>query len=1250
MANLNLNLDAPTGWNRWIYAKSVVGNIQIPDASFPRLYTPSAGFWGRSIISHCLIPWLNTPGAFSAFVLGGGGTGTILGAATGLAVVSQLFEISVHGQIFGIGRGAEPPQMGFCIGNKFKQQVYTRMDVQNDGLGKTITTNIGVDLLQNSRFKRVYIDHGSVVRYTNTASITSSASIEHLLTLDINKTTSLPFGFDLSGSTITITTAASTTIASSDMTLKVLGIKNNWDFIISAPPSDINPDDYYKLSPVLCIEDPYLLSGFWVGSENTANPPISSSGLDLYITSHNSPYEEGKFLGTYIWQTDPTAAESANGASSSVVSQQMSGSSMDDSSGFTWAFFGFGNSPEYEIYPNDIRYREINLDVPNDDGSIIERKDRLASTLPNYQLLLNSEPDYVRVEIGTGGYLSRHNWFAPCLKGEYIKIKSTEKIHKILNHIEFNIIDVAYWDIKKQSIFDPNTNQAYSIVNQSAWFINEHYDGRVDRHDNTGIFKGSITANTNNNTFVIQTLGDTFISTLKKNGLSFIDRYQKNISLSSTLKKMFSKFDGWQLVNYNGKAYDIKSVDFSSAVSRQMISYPITVVLKDSANDADFATGTNAYITFDKSYNVYGNASKENGYSYMVDVKAGLEGSPGYYIISNVLCLDGEFFTNPYKIDISSNDRIGFCEGYLFGMAANGSAQSNYNQLMLFTVPRLARGISSLFHYLRSEDWVVYQDIVTGKITIRRGSLDFTEYPMKSMIVIGQPEERVSLGSSNPIVLNESYDMIRRMGITFSSSTSGSDIAFLFGIGNKNNIYGFYISGQGIVNLSFLTRSGILPGTISSDTYTGEGYSVSPIYVYTPNYYQNVKTDIVDVGIKTTDGPIYIQGGNVSDVWGEYISEKQTLSDIGYYDLVGLPDGEKLFIYGYQPKGFKLGSNAGSITTTSMINNSRENSTLWSNQNAAMIIGTSDDSFLWGSPIVDRIDDANNLNRYPLMILNSVDYLACIYNPLNETLSLFCRCETKASGQNRTYLGCLIKSIVNLLHESFYCESYPLTDSSPFSFRWSPPLLPDSFIDNESKSWTDKGNLINDGYSFDPEKDNSTQDNFIRVMGSIATGSQVQNPDEFGIISTYMLPDGTYIVFYDSAMGIKALFSSSSGYNWRTTHAIYARSGKSALLVNTLLFYISSEGIEVKHTNITDFYLAKDIAAGIVNISAEIDLQETLDEEDVSLIGSGTIELQRLSGYITPEGITKIFFYDNRSLLKCMESSDSYSWTVTNNF
>jgi hypothetical protein len=1244
MANLSLNLDTPSGWNKWIYAKSVINGVQIPDASFPYLYTPSSGFWARSLIDNN-IPWLNATDALTSFFLGGGISGTLAGALGGLATTALTSDIRFKSQTYAVGRGARPPTMGFCLGNKFKQQVYTRMDVMNDSLNSVIVTNVSVDLLQNSRFKRSFIDHGSVERYSNNAS-------EYILSLDINKTIPPPYGLNLTDVTITVTSNNST---SSDISVNVLGVKDNWDIIISRPSQEIHSGDYYKVSKVIYLENPYLLSGFWKGSENDTPDPRLASGLNLYLTSHNSPYEEGKILGTYIWKTDPTAAEIANGASSIVSTEPSYGNSMKDVDGYTWAFYGFGNSPEYGIYPNDKRYKEVELEEIDAERSIVSNKDRLVASQANYELLSGSKPEYLRIEIGVGRYTSRHNWYAPCLRGEYIKIKSTGKLHKILAHIEFNIIDVKFMDTKGTSIFDPYANQEYSIINQYAWFINEHYDGRISSRNNTGVFKGSVSS-ISENIYDILTLGDTYISTYEMNGLiSFMDRYRNILSLPSSMKKAYGNFDGWRLVSNNAE-YDIMSIDFSDVPEEDSsVPYTIHVELKESTENIE--VGDNAYIVFDKSYSTFGSYSKESGYSFSLDVKPVLKDTKNLFIISDYLWLNGEFFSNPYRLDIEESDRIGFCDGYLFGLEINGSASSLYNQFMLFTTPRTSRGVASIFHNLRREDWVAYEDVVTNKITIRRGSMNFTEYPAKSLIVIGKPTAREDMGSTeNPIQLNSSYEMLRRIGITFrenGTSNMAQDIALLFGIGSYDNIYGFYIVGDSIINLGTINTNN---ATLNA-SYRGEGYEVSPVYVYKPDYFQNLLTRIVDIGINTEDGPLYVisqnDSGDVEQIYAEYIEKNQTLEAIGFFDLIRFSNGEEVLIYGNQIKSFSVNG---------YINNNR-------GPNAVFIIGSYNDAFMWASPLVGRIDDTDDTNQYSLMILNSVDYLGVIYNSINETLCIFVRAETANGGTVKSYLGCYIVSLYALRSKNLMCEP---SSADIRKFKWRPPIFYDSFIIDQTRSWTDNENIIEDGISYVSSGSSTSEttttttaaqsgsyenistdlppDAFIRVMGSQSTVSNIINPNEFGIISTSILPDGTYVVFYDSEMGIKAIYSNTGGKSWKTTDNVYGRNGRCGVLIGMTLYYITTEGIIAKKTNIMDFYTARDISAGIISYSEELNLQNALDRETAVLIGSGIIEPQRLSGYVTPEGLSKIFFYDSNGLLKCIETSDNNSWKITNNF
>ena len=64
----------------------------------------------------------------------------------------------------------------------------------------------------------------------------------------------------------------------------------------------------------------------------------------------------------------------------------------------------------------------------------------------------------------------------------------------------------------------------------------------------------------------------------------------------------------------------------------------------------------------------------------------------------------------------------------------------------------------------------------------------------------------------------------------------------------------------------------------------------------------------------------------------------------------------------------------------------------------------------------------------------------------------------------------------------------------------------------------------------------------------------------------------------------------------------------------------------------------------------EEDTQETFDSHGTVQLGSGPIDVQRLSGYVTSDGIYKIFFYDENNKLKCMESNDAFVWKVADNF
>lgn len=1247
------DLTAPNGWKKWVHpvttissvqsntgsttiTTAVVPDIQLPDTSFPPLYTPASAFWLKSDMTHCLIPWINVMDFISQFYLGGGFSGTIMGSLGGLDVVRQLFNISFATATFGLNGNGPGPRFGFCIGDRFKQEAYIKFMIQNTP-GQVLLLGKSVEMTENGRFKRLYISYGEVVNCV----ISDTGNI---LTLDINKTLSPPSDLisSIIGTKITIQKSDGTSFV-----ISVLGLKDNWDLIVSTALDIKNiptNGDYYKLDTMWCIEDPYLLTGFWQGTENDTTPLTASSGYDLFLTDQNKPYQEGKILGVYIWKIKPSTTPSTTSPS---VYQPTIGSSMSNSTDYQWTFYGNGNSADYsDTYPNDTRYQEVRLDVPDPvTGATVQYEIMPTSTSSDLVLLLaNPSTTYLRIEINTGGYYDRNNWHSPCLYGSCLEIAG--KLYKILAHVGANIIDVALKSIDGSSTLDINNNQNYSIFNQSAWMVSEYYFQDISSTANTGLLEGNISSiDAKTKTIIIKTLPIPSDALLKKDGVSIIDRCTTEVSLPSSMKKLYKKQQSWMLVSSTNE-YMIDNVIFGDIGTDN--TYTMTVVLKNIP--ADLIVNQRVYISTDVPYETVYPFSKRGGASLELTVGGGIN-KGGSYITSDVLCLDGEYKPAPYAIDIEPDIRIGICDGLYCGISANGSAQDRMGVLIFATVPRIANGVASLFHALREEDWVVYQDVNTKKITIRKGSLNFKEYPCKDEVVIGKPKfilpASVSGGGSE-VILDSTKERLRR--IMFNVQNLDDIPAITFGIGSTTNAYGFLVSGKGLVDLQMLRYQGIDPGVISSYEYVDvDGQPVSPVYTYKLSSVQNLKTTYVDIGADTTQN-VFINDGTVSSVVAQYIYDNQVLTNQGLFDVIKLSDGEVIILYGQSVKPFNLYNDDRSSFN---LNNDSTNDTKWFNSNAVFMIGSFNDTYFWGTPYkIKNGSDDDNKFQYPIMMLNSVEYVGCIYNSRVNTICIFVR----AFRGNTSYLGCFKVALSTLTHLLYECEDKNYTpataSSSSLGFLFRPPLISDSVIANPNTSWIHGStDIIKDFYSFDSSTENVIGDNYINVISSIG---QVKYGDEFGIISTNILPDGTYVVFYDTNSGVRAVYSPDQGNTWVTSYLIYSRQGRCGLMVGDRFFYITSSGIEVKFVYMADFYDDKEIsmkrAEGIDVTTIEINKQTYIDTLTTLPIGSGVIEYQRLSGYISPEGITKIFFYDTNGRLKCMESSDSRTWIVADNF
>jgi len=1221
MSPIPLNSDAPNGWNPWavVQTENTTANVFLPDTPLSSVYVPSNAIWLRSLIDHCSLPWTSTPiDAFSTFLKAGGATGSIIGSLGGLAAVHILLSLPPT-STFALGSDKPAPRLGFCIGTDYKHQSYLKIDViRNELPGAANDIVLGrLDLAQNSRFKRLYLHHGEVERF-------DVINDEYILSIDLDTAPS-----SLVGSQVRIVSASGDNLKTT-----VESVKTNGDLVISNNFSSTFPDtgDYYEFNNVWTLEDPFLMSGFWIGPESDwGTSATNHSGHNLFSSTHNRSYQEGNITGVYTYYYQPDEDPETGITPDDELTSFAVGTPITDVPDAEWRFSGTGASSE--IYPDDVRYL-----INTDSGRFQAMPE---GSWDDYLDMLQHPETYshVRLEISTGGRENRHNWHAPALRGEYLQ--QDGKFYQILDHVEANIIDVNIQSVDGITL-DPTITE-YSIFNQNAWMINEHYNGQIGSPE--GVYKGTIASANfikNGNLTNLRIIGVTVPSVMSyvypryvPDDISntFHDRFTKTHDHKSTEPiKAYDKYQDWHLVV--GKAeYPITGI--ASFTDDGVIEMTVT-------GDLSGFVGSSGFIAFDEIFDAYGSFSSE---ATMFYDHQGREGT-------NQICLSSEYTVGPYRLDILSNTRFGFCDGFYFGFGDN-IALSARGSTNFITTPSVAGGISSMYHGLLDEDWVVYKDALTDKLTLRRGSLGFTDYPDKTEIIIGRDQEIESLGSGASFTLDVSKDRLRR--VEFDTPGGGSEKAFMFTYGSGNYVYGPPISGDGAVSLNALTKSGVSNEDVSSDTYKAGDTIVSPVYVYKMERgieYRNLLTQ--DVGIDAKEGTLGVvdlHGGApviVNNMRAVYVKNNQSLGEkVGFYDILRLRDGENILIYG---------SSVGEFTIGDTYYNSSSNSSQWSNPNAVMAISSHNDSFHWGTPLRKGFEDENF--QFPIMLLNGCTYYTSVYDPMIDSFVIFAQCFDGSSH----YIGCLHLSFSSMLYEIYRCDSPDFgSDDALLSFLYRPPNVEKSSENESTPQWTDSRNEIDtdvdDAIAYDLKV---IYDKFVRVIGDDGTESDITFNEQINIASAHILGDGTYVLLYDTTLGVKIAFSIDSGRYWGDSGVILAKQGGGGTLINGNLYYVTpASGIAVKYINETDLYQLRNIAVknkGITENEAEAILQERFDQFDVDLLGTGQINLQKISGYMDNEGVTRVFYYDvsnnlvSASSIVSSKNKETTEWTIGNNF
>jgi YD repeat-containing protein len=599
----------------------------------------------------------------------------------------------------------------------------------------------------------------------------------------------------------------------------------------------------------------------------------------------------------------------------------------------------------------------------------------------------------------------------------------------------------------------------------------------------------------------------------------------------------------------------------------------------------------------------------------------------GSFNTNTRLCLDGFWLGPQFNIPIGSGAKMNLCGGRYWGLLDR--ARDN-NNAILFMRTRKTLGLSSFYHTTSNEDFILHYDYFLRTLTIRRGSVEFKEYPMNYEVSIGKPSKRstasVSASTTTSISLDSTEDKVKSLTI---NSPNGDEV-MLFSVGTTENYYGTVISGNGDMDLIGFDRTSVLE---DSSVYKYNDQPVSPIYEYKVGKYSADEAKRVFMGVKTSDSPIIIStpdsSTSISNVEVEYINDNQTINDVELFDIYQISDDELMVFMGRSFKPFRVTNKTSPVDKAS---NSSAASNKWDNTSGIFVIGSKNTGTLWGNPIAKFRD---NDDQYGLLIMESATYCCSIYNIIaNEIVILFL-----GRKDGVLFLGAYIVSVPSFSYENFKCVS----EADNQDFIWRPPAL------EETSDSVYKKQVV-DNYKYDPAEEITADELVVVASAASSVNPQiiVTNVTDFGVVSTYQTSDGNMMAFYDSIDGVQMIFSKDSGRTWGGSKIVLAQFGRSGFYSGGLLFYITDEGIYSKI--ITESLLSRAFSAVEGSSASDIELiQDAFDDQIVTSLETGPIPTQKLSAHNDETGIFHVFYYDEAGRLSSVQGTD-LGWKTTKNF
>ena len=1098
-------------------------------------------------------------------------------------------------------------------------------------------------------------------------------------------------------------------IKEAKLTFTIERFDENLNFIVKTPEdaeSEPRSGDFFILDKVLCVSDPYLLSGKWLGTENEifkskadlakanerimdkeiGGKDVTPSKHNLYYTTENIFHDEGVFTGCYILTRNGEATLHNTGQN---LQSEVSG---ENETEWNWIPFPKARTessvlqyyPDYEVRPNingfyyydssegtefdddDNTANFESSNITNDEEAVTAMK---LGSEGLYNSYIAAGAQFIRLEISIFGNSFKSNWHSPILKRSWLK--QGDSYFDIIGQPDGGTIDVSLYSVFGGKTL--NLSESFTIFNQFGWFINEHHffgqPGGTTILNSVKSFSGdqyspTLTCNLYFNYTTLLDLTRYFEPEYFDGENSFKNRFFKEHDhKNGEPLKFYEKFKNWGIVSEDRKNLFLIKPEtlkwINPADENEVDRYYRIPVNGKIQIQFQIEGGLNFALLFEKSSFFDLVFQGDSVVEYYNDDK---NNSIRIFVLSETsdagpseakMRVSGAYYSPLHKTPLDTNAIFGICDNSYWGWAGTGVGNTSsflsspvhaHTGKFFVSAPSGVRSVDYLFNEESSEDLTLYKDAVTNRLSLIRGREDNQVSMIKQEIVIGRIQGVTATG--NPMLIDGSYERLHGVNLI---RQSGKNQYVSAGFEPLTFEVGASVFGNGTRESNLLIENGIdvenNPEKLETTLYGG--HTIRKSFDFSsgaPKFFP--------IGISTKQQSfVYFEPSNMQVLGASYVNHNQTINNNLSANLHLNQDSEMYVVYGQK---------VGEITLGGTILNSKYKNNVWENSsNGVFIIGSRDFGESWGAPHGHGEWNEDPKLAYPVMILHGCDYLDSIYNQFSNTLGIFVKC---FDDNKNVFIGYYRLSELSLREDLFFATDSKLNNSNQeeseestvsesdydLSFNYRLPKISYSTTIDPNKSFTSTKNIITQEYNLDSSV---VRDFFTRIIGNESTKSQIVSSEGIGtFLQAKYLIDNRIVVTFNDNLGVRMMHSQSDGTNWELIETILVRDGVAPVFLDNFgVAFISDNEIKIKM--FSHILLEKMILyCGEIgeNQFCKEETQKEFDEIPTYSIGSGSVSEQKMS-LQSKRGSWYISYYVGDSLT-VKESQDGINWIFSNNF